>query len=671
MAEAASLLNFDDSIRIDASKRLPQYDIGSNKAYRAESKNGTCYALVCEKHTIPRQSAASSYKAIINPHLTTLLKHGPFHWPAAGEERYVFIYGDNPGTPILKVGEKLALDWKHDKAAKLLVEPLILILKDFRDKDFVHGNLRLSNMFLHNVTEKNAHFILGECLSTPGSSAQPSIYEPIERAMADPVARGAAMRHDDMYAFGVSLAIAMRSHDPLHGLSTTDIIKQKIEKGSYAALIGNERIRGAFLELLRGLLLDDPGQRWDMEEVLSWADGQRLTPKQAVKRKKAPRPLLFGNKKFFMMTKLAMAMGEEDTAEAQRIVEDDSLFQWLSRSMEDEEALERVEHAVKSARDFGQEKNYEDRLAANLSIALDPDAPIRYKGLRMAGGGIGTMLAEAMILKKDVNPIVQMLSQNIAMNWVLTQNSLNLDINTLISRFDACRNFLRQTKMGMGIERCLYTLCPECPCLSEKLKGYYVTSPESMMFAFEDLCKKGRINGLFIDRHIAAFLSVKDPKVIDGYLYEINTDEEHRKILGNLKCLASIQKRSNLPEFPAIASSFLSMLPVIYGRYHDQTIKNKLKKSINDFAKSGSLVKIAGLLDNPEVIEKDLGAFQTAMKEYKDLQKEYDTLEFRLQDKSTFGVTTGRELAAVVSGFISFILIVFTFFMFLTNKSVF
>ena len=71
------------------------------------------------------------------------------------------------------------------------------------------------------------------------------------------------------------------------------------------------------------------------------------------------------------------------------------------------------------------------------------------------------------------------------------------------------------------------------------------------------------------------------------------------------------------------------------------------------------------------MIEKDLGAFQTAMKEYKDLQKEYDTLEFRLQDKSTFGVTTGRELAAVVSGFISFILIVFTFFMFLTNKSVF
>ena len=58
---------------------------------------------------------------------------------------------------------------------------------------------------------------LGECLSAPSSYRLPALYEPIERALADNGARGAGGYADDMYSFGVSLAVILRSVDPLEG----------------------------------------------------------------------------------------------------------------------------------------------------------------------------------------------------------------------------------------------------------------------------------------------------------------------------------------------------------------------------------------------------------------------------------------------------------------------
>src|SRR5690606_29023817 len=109
------------------------------------------------------------------------------------------------------------------------------------------------------------------------------------------------------------------------------------------------------------------------------------------------------------------------------------------------------------------------------------------------------------------------------------QEEMRPDISPLMNRFDACRNFIRQKKIAFGLERCLYFLSPDGRCLSDKLKSYYVISPDEMALAFEDMCAKGKAPAFFIDRHCAAFLSVRDSKVIDSYLYELEGPEEHKR----------------------------------------------------------------------------------------------------------------------------------------------
>ncbi len=665
--------SYGDAVEIFVNQPLPEYNSGPVKAYMARGRDRAAnvfFALVCEKHLVPRIFAAGSYKNLTSPTLVPLESHGVTYWSPVKEERYIFLYKNVIGRRIHHVGQPEAMGWRQETVMETIVKPVAATLLEFKDNSFVHGAICPSNMFADTAEGKVQHVILGDCLSLPASYTQPVLYEPIERAMAGPVGRGLGSIADDMYAFGVSLAVILRSHDPLQGMTDDQIIREKVENGSYAAITGKDRFKGSILELLRGLLHDDPRERWTIEEMMTWMDGRRLSPKQALKHKRAARPLTYAGQKYSLSSLLAMDI-DLNPGETARIVEGGDLRQWLERSLEDEEITERVEAVVTTIRDRGMGPGYEERLAANLSIALDPYAPIRYKGLRVTGDGIGTAMAESAILKHDLMRFVELFSQNIAMTWLTSSKNTALDSGSLISRFDMCRNYIRHGKVGYGLERCIYTMCPETPCLSEKLRGFYVQTPEQLINAFEQLCLKDEGYAQMLDRHSMAFLSVKEPKVIDSYLFDLGSTEEHRRVLGNLRCLGAIQKRFNLGNFSGIAKVFIPALSSVYARYHDREVREKLEANCRKYAADGDIGKMVVLLTNTEVTNKDFGAFKMAMLEYAELTKEYANLEKRMKDKGVFGKTTGKEIAAVASSIIAAIIILSTAFVFFNNHSVF
>lgn len=670
---ADAVVQFAGDIEIFPSSPVPGYNSGRNKAYKAISRRKSgddLIAIVCDRSLIPRRNAASVYSAIINPGLVPVVAYGKVYWPPAKQELYVIVYKHVLGSRLLEEDQPLAMGWKQDLVMDLVVQPMVNILQDFRDKDFVHGALRPTNMFEGGGSGAGVQrIILGDCLSMQASYGQSVLYEPIERAQAHPAGRGIGTLADDMYAFGVCIAVMMRSNDPLSGKSDDEIIREKINSGSYSAVTGKDRFKGSILELLRGLLHDDPSQRWTVDEVMVWLDGRRLSPKQSLKRKKAARPFSFGGVKYVQTPLFAMNL-EVYPTETVKVVEDGSLSQWLERSLEDDHAVEKLQEAYQSSVQSGRGAGYQDRMVANVSTVLDAMGPIRFRGLRMSGDGVGAMLYEAMALKQDVKPFADMFLQSIAMNWVTSIENPNLDVGGLISKFDSCRNYLRQNKLGFGIERCLYALNKEAPCLSPKLQKYYVSTPEDLMYAFEDLCSKGESPGLFLDRHSIAFLSVKDTKLIDAYLFDLNAAEDHKNLLANLKCLATIQKRSKMSPFPHIAKALNRRLPVIYKRYHDKNVRERLKENIEKYVKAGDIVKIAGLLDSPEVQAKDFRGFREAMIEYADLREEHQKLEYQLKDESVFGRATGKEIAALMSGALATLIIIITAYMFLTDNSI-
>ena len=55
--------------------------------------------------------------------------------------------------------------------------------------------------------EEMTEIVIGENLTSPPGYDQPSIFEPIERAMSHPAGRGVGTSRDDIYAMGVTIGI--------------------------------------------------------------------------------------------------------------------------------------------------------------------------------------------------------------------------------------------------------------------------------------------------------------------------------------------------------------------------------------------------------------------------------------------------------------------------------
>lgn len=138
---------------------------------------------------------------------------------------------------------------------------------------------------------------------------------------------------------------------------------------------------GSLLELLRGLLHDDPRQRWTLDDVAIWADGRRVTSKVNTGNKsKSARPLDFAGQQILRPLHLAVALSE-NVIEAAKLIESSELQSWIIRSLEDKVLSKRVEEAIAIAREHGTGSGYQDRLVTYVCMILAHRCPSCTRGL--------------------------------------------------------------------------------------------------------------------------------------------------------------------------------------------------------------------------------------------------------------------------------------------------
>ncbi len=649
-------VQLNKNISIMPSEPLPQLNKGTIKAYAAVGKNyfsENLFALICEKNLTPRVITALKYSSIINPNLPKLVGFGVIEWELTSDERYCFVYENILDRPLIDMKAKSsALHWNPDMVMNNVVFPMIEMLTELHHKDIVHGEIWPANMY-YSGDPSAGKIRLGDCLAAPSSALMPGLYEPIDRALADQGARGMGQYEDDLYSFGVSLAIILRSTDPMKGFSEEQVIESKIENGTYSSLLGKDRFSGALLELLRGLLYDDRQQRWTLEDVHAWADGRRLSPKQSPKRVKAGRPIALEEKKYTRPELFAKDLHTKPD-ETVRLIEGGGLDQWLERAVEDKVIKSRVERALKGIETADRSAGHAERLCPVLATALYMECPVRYKGISFIPEGFGEALTTAYVEKREIQPYVDVLKYQFILQAV--RNKADNNPTSLVSRFDTCRAFITQNKLGFGLERCIYYLNPNCHCLSDIIKEHYVQNPEELVYAYEKMCSRGNPHILF-DRHVVAFLSMKDKKNIDHYIPGLSDNEAHVRILAQLQILATIQKKSKLTDLPALSAWFLKNLTPVYERFHDRERRALLIKNAKKMADTGDLDKLWALFGEGSSYQMDYGAFKNAMSEYQKLEKEKEKIETKLKDRKNYGQRTGRQVASFIAVILSAVII--------------
>ena len=644
-----NMVAFGKFMSIDSGKRLPAYDNGRSFAYEAtdnRDKSKKFIAIVSDPAQLPRWPFIDSYDGLAETSFLHLVGSGVLHWPLKNKQQYIFLYQGGLGECLVRQGEFSKHSWNHHDVMSFFITPMINLLKEMSEKGFNHGSIRPSNIF-YAGGDRNKPIILGDSLSVHSHSTQPAVCLPIDKALAVPMARGNGSLADDIYAFGVTLALFLRKNDEMAGLTDRDIVRKKIEVGSFATIVGVERFHASFLELLRGLLHDDPALRWGLEDIFSWLDGSRMSPPALSRRIKANRPLVFQGKKYLYPDVLALDLQAHPDAVA-KIVENQELTQWIEKSFTDKDIEDRYRKALERVASVGSIHDNKDLVVTQISIAFNAMLPIHYKGVNFTHEGIGAGMARAAYDDGDLSVFKDILLLNILDHAVVAKSLSHNEIMAQIKNFDVCRAVLRQKKKGGGIERCIYLMCRNAPCLSPQFKDFFVYNDVSALLTFESLSKKGGQIGLFLDAHCIAFFATHNARLMERVIYDLNSESKSKQIAGNLRFLAIVQHRSKLST-PAIANVFLSALSDVYKTYNNIKLRQKIEDGVKFEAKEGNLAGMSSFIDNDKVMRKDRKAFEYARREYKMLQNEYNQYNARLAHKKTYGVTNGRDAAALVS----------------------
>ena len=641
---------------VDPSRPLLEFSHLYADAYECSSDGiaNDCVAVVIRDRYPARQDIIRIALQADTPGIMMLRTSAIVEWTNEGTEKFVLIYRRPSGDPIVNRHTQRRQSITEDILRRNIMRPVFFALRSLSDRGIFHGNVRPDNVFFSG--NENAEAILGECISSLPGINQPVLYETIERGMTDPAGRGIGTPQDDIYSFGALVSVILRGEEPMQDKTDKQIIEEKVNRSSFSFFTDGMRLSPGMSEFLRATLNDDPKQRWSIDQVSGWIDGTRTTPKQTAIGNRAQRGLDFNDKKYFRSRLLARDL-PENIPEAVAMIESGHLSKWIERSLGDLERLEAVNDAITRVMGGGKGQGYEDKLVAYVSMALDPRAPIRYKGLSVLPLGIGSMMAHLALGNISLQPLAEILSNKIAWLWLEHKDNAMGDTAEQMRRFDVISKTISRRGINFGLERCLYDMCPFLPCLSEYFLGAYVTTGSGLMIVLNRIAPKFK-DRKPIDRHIASFISARDPTDNNGFMTSLDSGDKIKYGLALLNLYDGLQRRADVPSLVNLCEWLAKEADHVIQRFYNLNLKEQLQKDLAKEIKTGNLKRIVTLIDNPILLRKDEEDFKRATLLYKAIGTETVRMRTELDRNPTFGQGSGQHFAMVISAILSGVVVI-------------
>ncbi len=650
--DSMAVVELKNRFLIYSDQPLPNLNSPRAPAFHCQMKADSTralYALLVDPDLPARTDVLEMLRGYNLPGMLKVLDWGMVDWTPERRRRFVIVI-ERPGSVC--VFPNLAMQQQalgEEEVVAGLLQPLMSTLREFSARQVTHRAIRPDNLFYADAGRRM--MVLGECVSTPPAHDQPSVFETIESAMAHPTGRGNGNQSHDLYSLGVTLLFLVMGRNPVADMDEEKVLANKIEFGSYAALVGQARIPLSLMEPLRGLLTDDPRERWTVTDLDMWLAGRRQSPKQPKLPQRASRPFNFQGVDYFNTRALAMALSRDYT-HAVPVVRSKQLDAWLRRSLNDEARAEALQQAVSStSANIGSGRGSEDRLVARACIPLDPVAPIRYRGFGVAIDGIGPALAAAMNNRERRQLISEIISSRLPVQWVAAHLKPRPEDLRVVQMLERLPSMIDQSAIGFGVERCLYELNPSERCQSPMFERDYVTELAQIVPALERVAKdaSGRPETP-LDRHVVAFIAARARRMNDEVLRGLNSAEAGAKALAGLRLLASVQEQTSSPPAPSLAQWLLGQLTPVVNSYNHRKRREKIQERVKRAASEGLLGELLAVIDDEGERSADLRGFNEAAAEYRAIEHTLRTFESERQKREEETRLFGEQLAAAAAG---------------------
>lgn len=639
-----------DRYMLDTATPLPEFDSPSAKAYLVEDRRDLglkLFALICSPEVPTRIEAIRLQKDSESNGRLDLINWDVIFWPPLGQRTMAIIFEQPRGGRVLhRLARKETKLTEYD-VPKKLAEPLANILQVIAGQEGAHRAVRPDNIFFRD--EEMTEIIIGENVSSPPGYDQPTIFEPIERAMADPAGRGVGAARDDIFALGVTIGILILGHNPVAKIKDDDLIRSRIEQGSYAVIFGNSRVPLPLLEPMRGMLNDDPALRWDFNAISNWLTGARTTPTKKLPDLKADAVFSFRGKEYLNPRSLAWHFAQKPH-DAMKAASEEVFETWLKRSLSNEKMAEAAKGLMQNAK-FHKEgyQGSEDYVTCLLCMILDPTGPIRYKSASFMPDGFGPIAATQMLHQDNQQLITEVLSYDITSAWFNHQPTTFPGTTELRANFISLKGFLSVKDLGQGVERILYEMNQSLPCHSPLITQEYVLLIEHMLPALDNAANTADTNQRPIDRHIAAFIAARFDQDIHPHLNALASSARDTSIVGLLSLYAFLQWKLGEQQLLGLSSWVGGLLGPAINSYHNRITRGNIEKEIPRLVRKGSLPELFDLVDNAERRKEDPDGYSEAKAEWLAADEEVKDIEGAGDERITKAERAGQQAAAVIA----------------------
>jgi hypothetical protein len=608
MASAVAIGEF----RVFPGRPLPGLRAGAATAYHAESlewpQNDYC-AMICDAAAMPRLDVVATVRKVEAAALMAPLDWRVVDWQPTGRRHLAIVYLKPMGGRLVETLGDTIMAIAEDEIIRKYMVPLVPALAALHAVGIAHGGINPTNIVFRDAARSQP--MLGECISSAAAMRQPASFLAIEAALTAPPARGAAQRGDDVFALGVTIAQLLLGVSPTSGRADDELLRARIESGSFTAMLGENRLSTAMNELLHGLLADDAKVRWTLSEVEAWLPARRAPAKQGFAIRRAVRPFEFGGKEFATGIALAHAFAAAVPAAAKAVRSKD-FEAWIKRALNDEHAAKLLKLAHGDVAAEAPPERRDELLVARVCIALDAHGPVRYRGIAATVDGYGGALAAAFLGDGSIQPLAEAIQFSIPQLWLSVQQPVRPEHIARHKAFDQLRHFLGDRRFGFGVERVLYELNPTLHCLSPLLEAEYVLTLPELLSALERKAAADFGGIAPLDRHAAGFIAAKARSGVNQWAEALSSSDPSQRLLGVLRALAPIQLNGSGAPLPGLAKWVARQSAALIDSYRHRPTRRRLAMQLDEAQQAGELTALLIILDDSEGAAADAAGFSEA-----------------------------------------------------------
>jgi eukaryotic-like serine/threonine-protein kinase len=562
----------------------------------------------------------------------------------AGRGGLFLICEAPPGPPLIAPGSERFAPWDEATLIRTVLQPAAVVLEQLRARAITHRAIRPDNLFRLAPGEPA---ILGCAWAAPPAAHQPAICEPPYAAMCMPSGRGPGSIADDVYALGVTLLILALGRVPLAGEDTNAIIQRKLELGSFAALVGDDRLPPVIHDLVRAMLAEDPEHR---PAPIMLADTGVTRSRRVAARppRRAQRPLDIGPHSVWTARTLAFALSREP-GPGLHALRSGTVGRWVRRSLGDGQLASRLEDAIHHRAADAETAAPRDgaALAMRAIAILDPLAPLCWNGVALWPNGIGPTLAAAEERDEaalSLAPLAELIDDEAVVTWAAARSE-RCDVAALRREAHILRSLYRQRGWGGGIPRLRYALNPMLPCRSGLLGDECILRLPDLLPALDRLAGRAGSSGFAaMDREIAAFIAARGDLGLEPDLATLaGAGGKDEQALALLRVLATAQNRTRGAPVPALARWLADQTGPALAVFQGRATRRRREALLAQMSGTGRLAPMLGLIDDAEERTSDRAEHAVALAHAAAIDGQLHALAAGAAARSARAQRIGRE----------------------------